>query len=245
MTTDFDAYTDRLWFMTMKGRKDVMRKLHILTISLTAVVIVTAAFVLVPADIVSAKGTCVYKSCNNTAIDGGVYCSSHTCVVSGCNILRYSDSCSYCYKHRCEHKGCTSKRVDGSNFCSTHKKEGEAAVAELIKKNGLTSGTVKKVTGNSSSGGSTTKSTTTTKSSSSGSVKTVKKAATSSARTTGSSGTKKSTKKYDIYDVYSYKDAQSFADDRYEEFFDYEDDYEDEDEAYDAAEDYWREHHEE
>ena len=46
-------------------------------------------------------------------------------------------------------------------------------------------------------------------------------------------------KKYDSYDVYDYKSAQDFADDKYEEFYDYEDDYDDEDEAYDAAEDYW------
>lgn len=52
-----------------------------------------------------------------------------------------------------------------------------------------------------------------------------------------------SSKKYDYYDVYDYKSAQDFADDKYEEFYDYEDDYEDEDEAYDAAEDYWRDHH--
>ncbi len=51
-----------------------------------------------------------------------------------------------------------------------------------------------------------------------------------------------SKKKYDTYNVYSYKDAQSFADDKYEEFYDYEDDYEDEDEAYDAAVDYWYDH---
>ena len=51
-----------------------------------------------------------------------------------------------------------------------------------------------------------------------------------------SSGNKKS---YDPYDVHDYKSAQDFADDKYEEFFDYEDDYDDEDEAYDAAEDYW------
>ena len=43
----------------------------------------------------------------------------------------------------------------------------------------------------------------------------------------------------DTYDVHSYKDSQSFADDKYEEFYDYEDDYDDEDEAYDDAEDYW------
>ncbi|WP_035764933.1 hypothetical protein [Butyrivibrio sp. NC2002] len=52
-----------------------------------------------------------------------------------------------------------------------------------------------------------------------------------------------SKKKYDSYDVYDYKSAQDFADDKYEEFYDYEDDYDDEDEAYDAAEDYWNDHH--
>ena len=52
-----------------------------------------------------------------------------------------------------------------------------------------------------------------------------------------------SMKKYDTYDVYSYSSAQDFADDKYEEFYDYEDDYEDEDEAYEAAEDYWNDHH--
>ena len=50
-------------------------------------------------------------------------------------------------------------------------------------------------------------------------------------------------RKYDTYGVYDYKDAQSFADDMYEEFYDYEDDYDDEDEAYDAAVDYWHDHH--
>ncbi len=47
----------------------------------------------------------------------------------------------------------------------------------------------------------------------------------------------------DPYNVYSYGSAQDFADDKYEEFFDYEDDYDDEDEAYDAAEEYWDAHH--
>ena len=46
-------------------------------------------------------------------------------------------------------------------------------------------------------------------------------------------------KKTDTYDVHSYKDSISFADDKWEEFYDYEDDYDDEDEAYDDAEDYW------
>ena len=77
----------------------------------------------------------------------------------------------------------------------------------------------------------------------------VKKSTNSSTKQTGSSGKKYTTskkntsKKKDTYDVYSYKSAQDFADDKYEEFYDYEDDYEDEDEAYDAAVDYWNDHH--
>ncbi len=53
-----------------------------------------------------------------------------------------------------------------------------------------------------------------------------------------------SAKDYDLYDVQKYNSAQEFADDKYEEFYDYEGDFEDEDEAYDAAEDYWNENHE-
>lgn len=65
---------------------------------------------------------------------------------------------------------------------------------------------------------------------------------------TGSSYSKKKKSSYsssskkgkaDTYDVHSYKDSQSFADDKWEDFYDYEDDYDDEDEAYDDAEDYW------
>ena len=48
-------------------------------------------------------------------------------------------------------------------------------------------------------------------------------------------------KTYDPYDASEYKDADSFADDKYEEFLDYED-YDDEDEAYDAAVDYWNDY---
>ena len=50
-----------------------------------------------------------------------------------------------------------------------------------------------------------------------------------------SSGTYK--KKY-TYNSSRYKDADSFAEDYYEDFYDY-DDYEDDDDAYDAAVDYW------
>ncbi|MCR4635203.1 MAG: hypothetical protein K5754_03145 [Butyrivibrio sp.] len=62
-------------------------------------------------------------------------------------------------------------------------------------------------------------------------------------KNTNSSGkrdtTGSSSGSYDPYDVKDYDSAEKFADDKYEEFYDYEDEYEDEDEAYDAAEDYW------
>ncbi|CBK74208.1 hypothetical protein CIY_14100 [Butyrivibrio fibrisolvens 16/4] len=45
-------------------------------------------------------------------------------------------------------------------------------------------------------------------------------------------------KKKDTYNSSRYKDADSFAEDYYEDFYDY-DDYEDDDDAYDAAVDYW------
>ncbi len=52
-----------------------------------------------------------------------------------------------------------------------------------------------------------------------------------------------SKKTYDSYGVHDYKSAQDFADDKYEEFYDYEDDFDDYDEAYDAAEDYWNDNY--
>ena len=164
--------------------------------------ILTTAFmisVMIPVSVM-AERRCQYTSCNNKPVDGGRYCSSHTCIAPGCKELRYGGGTSYCYQHKCNHKGCSSRRVDGSNFCSTHKAAGEADEAKAWEK---------------------VKSKTSTKKSSSGSFK----------------------MKYDYYNVYDYKSAQDFADDKYEEFYDYEDDYDDEDEAYDAAEDYWREHH--
>lgn len=83
----------------------------------------------------------------------------------------------------------------------------------------------------------------TTSSYSSGkSKKNTKKKDKSSKKTSTKKKTKSSKKNSDPYDVHDYKSAEEFADDKYEEFYDYEDDYEDEDEAYDAAEEYWREH---
>jgi hypothetical protein len=65
----------------------------------------------------------------------------------------------------------------------------------------------------------------------------------SGASKSSGTGKSKTSKTYDTYDVHDYKSAQEFADDKYEEFYDYEDDFEDEDEAYDAAEDYWNDNH--
>ncbi len=48
---------------------------------------------------------------------------------------------------------------------------------------------------------------------------------------------------YDPYDADDYDSAEEFADEKYQEFYDYEDDFEDHDEAYDAAEEYWNDRH--
>ena len=56
------------------------------------------------------------------------------------------------------------------------------------------------------------------------------------------SKTKTKQKTYDPYDACKYQDADSFADDKFEDFFDY-DDFEDEDEAYEAAVEYWEDNH--
>ena len=179
-------------------------KISVLTILIMA---------MIPVTVMAAK-RCQYTSCNNKPIDGGVYCSSHTCIAPGCNNLRYGGGTDYCYSHKCNHKGCSARRVDGCNFCSTHKTVGMAEEAAAWKK--------VQSKNNNKSKYSTSK----------------KNTGKSSAKTSGS---KKKT--YDSYNVYDYKSAQDFADDKYEEFYDYEDDFDDEDEAYDAAEDYWREHH--
>lgn len=56
----------------------------------------------------------------------------------------------------------------------------------------------------------------------------------------GSTSKSKSSKKaYDPYDADKYTSADDFAEDKYEEFYDYEDNVEDDDDAYDAAVDYW------
>lgn len=138
---------------------------------------------------------------------------SGTCMHGSCNAKRTEGSL-YCVFHTCAEKGCSREVKSANSKCSLHKESYSSTKSTISTNSSKKSGTTK-------SSGSTKKST---------STKTKSK-------------TKSSSKKYDYYDVYDYKSAQEFADDKYEEFFDYEDDYEDEDEAYDAAEDYWRDHH--
>lgn len=213
--------------------------------------------------------TCQKPDCNSFRNNGTVYCDYHArewlsksgktaCAVVDCYCPASGNS-SYCSTHKCKEKDCHSKKAEGSDYCITHDKEKNKE--KSTTKSSVT-GTTKSASKSSATG--TTKST--SKSSSTSSAKsTTKNSSTGSTKSTSGStskGTTKSTsgiyrnhastssksttsskKKSDTYDVYSYKSAQDFADDKYEEFYDYEDDYEDEDEAYDAAEDYWREHH--
>ncbi|MCR5501922.1 MAG: hypothetical protein K6F53_02845 [Lachnospiraceae bacterium] len=217
--------------------------------------------------------TCQKPDCNSFRNNGTVYCDYHArewlcksgktaCAVVDCYCPASGNS-SYCSTHKCKEKHCRSKKAEGSDYCITHDKEKNK---EKSTTKSPVTGTTKSASKNSSTG--TTKSASkssvsgTTKKSSTGSTKSTTKNTTkntsksSSNSTSGKSSgiyrnhastssksTTSSKKKSDTYDVYSYKSAQDFADDKYEEFYDYEDDYEDEDEAYDAAEDYWREHH--
>ena len=64
----------------------------------------------------------------------------------------------------------------------------------------------------------------------------------SSGKSSSKKGSSYSGKSYDYYGVHNYKSAQDFADDKYEEFYDYEDT-DDEDDAWDEAYDYWNRHH--
>ena len=154
------------------------------------------------------------------------------CRKEGCNRSSGSNGTIYCDYHAaeyarkkgykvCAESGCYDQAQSKGSYCSTH----------TCRKKDCYS---KSVTGNwgycSTHDPSNKKSSSTT---------TTKRSA-SSYKKSSSSSTKK---KYDTYHVYDYDSAQAFADDKYEEFYDYEDDYEDEDEAYDAAEDYWRDHH--
>lgn len=151
------------------------------------------------------------------------------CGKDGCNRKKGSNGTVYCDYHAAEYarnkgykvcavSGCYAGAQSKGSYCSKH---------TCREKNCYS----KSVTGNS--GYCSTHDPSKKKTSS---VSTVKKS-------TSKKKSSSQAKKYDTYHVYDYDSAQSFADDKYEEFYDYEDDYDDEDEAYDAAEDYWRDHH--
>ncbi len=201
-----------------------MRK-HSAGIIIATVVIFVGTFGFMTDNALARNGKCGKNGCSRELTGNGtVYCDLHAaeyvrekgytpCAVTGC-YDKPSTGHIYCHRHECREDKCKSKKEAGSDYCKNHQP--------------------KKSTSKSSTGSKYS-----TGKSYSGSKNSTSKSG-SSKSSTGKSTTRK---KYDSYDVYSYKSAQEFADDKYEEFYDYEDDYEDEDEAYDAAEDYWREHH--
>ena len=189
-------------------------------IKYTVVTLLTAVFIMSLGIVAqAATNDCDYQGCTRSCVQGGRFCSYHTCTVKGCKGLRWSDKVPYCYEHRCNMRDCTSPHMAGSRYCSKHDSAGKAAEAKMWEKN------------KNKNNKSTVKS-------SGSKAKTYSSGVKNKKYNTGANK-----KKNDPYDVYDYKSAQDFADDKYEEFYDYEDDYDDEDEAYDAAEDYWREHH--
>ena len=153
-----------------------------------------------------------------------------TCASPGCEYER-SDHSSYCRLHTCQETDCYSYRNNGSVYCDRHAREKLSDRKGCCEKYGCYRSKEKGSSYCKEHGGVR---------SSSSSTKKIGSTYTGSYKKSNSSSKKK---KADTYNVYDYKSAQEFADDKYEEFYDYEDDYEDEDEAYDAAEDYWYDHH--
>ena len=141
-----------------------------------------------------------------------------TCFETGCKNYCVPH-CYYCHTHKCAMSGCPYGKTAGSNYCSSHK---ASKTGSYSKKSSYST---KKTSSSSSTKKYSTESSYTNNK---------KKSSYSSSSRKG---------RVDTYDVHSYKDSQSFADDKWEEFYDYEDDYDDEDEAYDDAEDYWFENY--
>lgn len=202
-----------------------MRKLST-GIIIASVIIFVSTFSVMSDNAFARTDRCGKNGCtrDNTP-NGTVFCDYHAaeyvkeqgytpCKEYGCYKRVYSGH-KYCTIHECQDRNCSARKQGDSNYCKDH----QPRTSTSKSSSGSKYSTGKSYSGSSKS--STSKS---------GSSK-------------SSSGKSTTKKKYDPYDVYNYKSAQDFADDKYEEFFDYEDDYEDEDEAYDAAEDYWRAHH--
>ena len=140
-----------------------------------------------------------------------------TCFETGCSNYCVPH-CYYCHTHKCAMSGCPYGKTAGSSYCTKHK--------------------TSRPFGSSTKNSYSTKKT--TSSSSSKKYSTGSKSSGYKKKTYGSSSKKG---RADTYDVHSYKDSQSFADDKWEEFYDYEDVYDDEDEAYDDAEDNWNDNY--
>lgn len=141
------------------------------------------------------------------------------CSESGCS-NNAEGSSRYCYWHKCRINNCTSKRSSGSEYCSNHKCKSSGCSSSAY----YTSGKWKGYCNNCA-----------WKEAEKQGV--VKKNASSSSKKSSSRSSKKM--KADPYNVYAYKSAREFADDKYEEFYDYEDEFDDEDDAWDEAYDYW------
>ncbi len=185
---------------------------------------------------IEANNPCAIPGCGRNACTDGRYCGHHTCCKNGCYKYRGSNGTVYCPVHAAEYvekegytpcSECYGRRCSDSDYCYNHKCMNSYCHNKKASGSDYCTAHAPK------------KKTTTTKNSSSTSTKKKNSSSTSTKKKNSSS----SKKKYDAYDVYNYKSAQDFADDKYEEFYDYEDYYDDEDEAYDAAEDYWRVHH--
>ncbi|WP_155832303.1 hypothetical protein [Butyrivibrio sp. MC2013] len=157
-------------------------------------------------------------------------------------------------------KYCDEKRLRGKEYCEEHQAlydriaELDKEIARSLKMAELSHRAseerykkLKAEFGNSSKYKASGKITSSYKKSGKGSSSSYSGSRSSSASSSGSkasTGSKSaSSKKFDLYDVYDYNNATDFANDRYEDFFEFEDDYEDEDDAYDAAVDYWNENH--
>lgn len=196
-----------------------MKNRRLLGIIVLSLILTTFFAGTVYAGIAPGVGECGVVSCKNKCAPGSYFCSGHTCARSGCHNKCAIGYC-YCNKHNnvkkeaysgeCGVVSCKNKNVPGSYYCSKH------TCARYGCNNKCAIGYSYCNKHNTSTSGSSKYSSTGKKNSSYGSGK-----------------------KADTYDVHSYKDSTSFADDKWEEFYDYEDDYDDEDEAYDDAEDYW------
>ena len=140
------------------------------------------------------------------------------CKISNCD-RRVRPGSNYCPTHCCDEPGCGNIKASGTRYCTIHYQQ--------YNKSDY-----------SSSYTPSTKSSTKTYNKSSSSSRSYSSTTKKSYNNSGSYKSNKS-RRADYYDVNDYDDPDSFADDKYEEFYDYEDDYDDEDEAYDAAVDYW------